>query len=130
MPEVLLVDDERAVRKAVRFALEDRGFAVVEAADGREGLEKLCAKTATGEQFDAIILDIVMPVVSGWEVMRALHSNPLWKHIPVLVMSGFANGPRDYMLVAKMNGVLVEKKEDFVEVLSEVLRRVTVAQPT
>lgn len=127
MADVLVVDDEPAVCTALRLTLENRGFAVATAGNGREALRKLCARSAEGTQFDAIILDIVMPDIDGWDVLRAIQNNPLWKGIPVVVVSGFAHDPRDYTQVTRFNAILVEKREDFVDVVTEVLSRIIAA---
>jgi CheY-like chemotaxis protein len=127
MADILVVDDEPAVRTALRMTLEQRGFAVSTAPNGREALRQLCARSSEDKPYHAIILDIVMPDIDGWEVLRAIQNNPLWKGIPVVVISGFAHDPRDYTQVTRFNAVLVEKREDFVEVVGEVLDRVLAA---
>lgn len=124
MPEVLIVDDEAVVLTALTLALEQKGFTVSTATDGREALKSLCSKSAQDETYDAIILDLVMPVIDGWQVLEAIQSNPLWRDIPVVVISGYAHNPEDYAHIAELNGVLVEKGEDFAEVLGKVVGRV------
>lgn len=127
MAEVLIVDDEPAVRTALRLALEQRGFTAGVAPNGREALRQLCSRSSEDRPYDAIILDIVMPDIDGWEVLRAIQNNPLWRGIPVVVISGFAHDPRDYTQVTRFNAILVEKREDFVDVVGEVLERVLTA---
>lgn len=127
LPDILVVDDEPAVCTALRLTLEQKGFRVSTAHNGREALRQLCARSSEDRPYDAIILDIVMPDIDGWEVLRAIQNNPLWKHIPVVVISGFAHDPRDYTQVTRFNAILVEKREDFVEVVGEVLNRVLAA---
>ena len=127
MPDILVVDDEPAVCKALQMTLQPRGFSVTTAHNGREALRQLCVRSAEDRQYDAIILDIVMPDVDGWEVLRAIQNNPLWKGIPVVVISGFAHDPRDYTQVTRFNAILVEKRDDFVDVVGEVLNRILAA---
>ena len=127
LPDILVVDDEPAVRTALRLTLEQKGFGVSTAQNGRDALRQLCARSAEERPYDAIILDIVMPDIDGWEVLRAIQNNPLWKRIPVVVISGFAHDPRDYTQVTRFNAILVEKREDFVGVVGEVLDRVLAA---
>jgi DNA-binding NtrC family response regulator len=110
--------------KTLSLILEQRGMEVSTATNGREVLIELCRKTAQNESYDALILDLKMPDVDGWQVLQALQSNPLWKDLPVVVISGFAHGARDYTNITRYNGVLVEKKEDFTRVVSAVLERV------
>jgi CheY-like chemotaxis protein len=128
--EVLVADDENAICMALKMALEQKGFKVTTAHNGREALRAICAKSAEGQTFDAIILDIVMPDVDGWEVLRALQNNPLWKHTPTVVISGYARDAADYSQVSRFNAILVEKREDFIEVVTEVLTRVVNATPS
>ena len=127
LPDILVVDDEPAVRRALRMSLEPRGFSVSTAQNGREALRELCTRSSEDRQYDAIILDIVMPDIDGWEVLRAIQNNPLWKHIPVVVISGFAHDSRAYTQVTRFNAILVEKREDFVEMVGEVLDRMLAA---
>lgn len=77
---VLLVEDERRLAAAVVRGLEDRGFAVVVAHDGETGL-----RTASEEPFDAIVLDIMLPRLSGYEVCRRLRTKGIWT--PVLMLT-------------------------------------------
>ena len=128
MTEILIADDEPAMLRTMELLLEHRGLVVKTASTGREVLQELCRKSAAGEVFDAIILDIIMPDIDGWQVLQAMQNNPLWKDIPVVVVSGFANGAEDYAHVMRYNGVLVEKKENFTDVVSAVLDRLLAAK--
>jgi two-component system response regulator MprA len=81
--KILVVDDERAVRESLRRALELEGYEIELAADGNEALERL---QANGDlQPDAVILDVLMPVVDGLEVCRRLRISG--NHVPVLMLT-------------------------------------------
>ena len=67
MSKILIIDDERAIRRALREILEFENFEVDEAEDGKQGVEK-----ATSEVFDIIFCDIKMPNMDGMEVLDAL----------------------------------------------------------
>jgi DNA-binding response OmpR family regulator len=69
---VLIIDDEEPIRDAVRFILDEAGFAVVEAPDGREGLALLRAS----DEPRVVLLDLMMPGMSGIELLRALSTEP------------------------------------------------------
>ena len=71
-PTVLVIDDEEAVRSAVRLTLEDGGYRVLEAPDGRIGLDHLRAATEPL----IVLLDLMMPSMSGLELLRALGAEP------------------------------------------------------
>lgn len=85
---VLLVEDDRFLRRACEASLKQRGFTVVTATDGEEGL-RLARETPAP---DVILLDLLMPKVSGIEVLRALRADPATAGIPVLILS---NSSRD-----------------------------------
>jgi two-component system response regulator MprA len=82
--EILVVDDERAVRESLRRALELEGYGVELAADGEEALRRLALEPAP----DAVVLDILMPGVDGLEVCRRLRSEG--NGVPVLMLTARA----------------------------------------
>ena len=84
---ILVVDDEAKLRAFLKDALEFRGFEVLTAATGPDALKTLEAKPV-----DLILLDIIMPVMDGYEVYHLLKENQHTKHIPVIVIS--AKGER------------------------------------
>jgi two-component system response regulator MprA len=80
--KILVVDDERAVRESLQRALELEGYEIELAADGREALARL----QNGElQPDAVILDVLMPVIDGLEVCRRLRRDG--NRVPVLMLT-------------------------------------------
>jgi DNA-binding response OmpR family regulator len=81
---VLLVEDESTLASIVRRGLLAEGFSVVVAADGDEGFRQ-----ATQGMFDAVILDIMLPGLSGYEVLRRMRAQRLWA--PVLMLSAKAD---------------------------------------
>ncbi len=83
---ILLVDDYVEVRDAVREALEERGYAVVEAAHGQQALHYLVSH-APGA-VDLIVLDLVMPVMDGWQFLRVASNYVGLMRIPVVIVSG------------------------------------------
>lgn len=84
MAKILVVDDERSIRKTLREILEFEKYKVDEAADGYE-----CLTRVKQQQYDVIILDIKMPNMDGLEALERIHS--LAPETPVLVISGHAN---------------------------------------
>lgn len=81
MKKILLVEDQPLVRKAVRGALEEGGYAVVEAADGADGLT-----AARGDAFDLAVVDIWMPRVDGIEFLKEVRG--VHPGLPVVIISG------------------------------------------
>jgi DNA-binding response OmpR family regulator len=79
---ILLAEDDRFLRKAAATALKRQGFAVLEAVDGEEAL-----RVARAEAPDLILLDLIMPKLQGFEVLRALKADPATAATPVLILS-------------------------------------------
>jgi CheY-like chemotaxis protein len=79
---ILVAEDDRFLRRAAEATLRQRGFTVLTAADGEETLRR-----ARAEAPDLILLDLIMPKLQGFEVLRALKGDPATAHIPVIVLS-------------------------------------------
>lgn len=85
---VLVVEDDRFLRRACEASLRQRNFEVITAADGEEGLRLAGIEPLP----DVILLDLLMPKMPGIEVLRALKASPLTASIPVVILS---NSSRD-----------------------------------
>ncbi len=83
LARVLVVDDEPTDRLLLRRILGRQGYEVAEAVDGREALAEVARRLP-----DLILLDVVMPVMDGYEVCRALKADPATRLIPVLMLTG------------------------------------------
>ncbi len=79
---ILLIEDDKFLRRACEAGLKKRGFTVLTAADGEEGLRQ-----ARSERPDLILLDMLMPRLSGTEALEQLKKDELTRHIPVVVLS-------------------------------------------
>ena len=80
---VLIVEDEEAVRELEKFILEQQGYDVMEARDGLEGLTK-----AEFRKPDIILLDLMMPDVSGGRMFDEMKRHPTTTGIPIIVVTG------------------------------------------
>jgi DNA-binding response OmpR family regulator len=99
---VLVVDDDRPLRTLCRATLEEAGFRVLEAADGEQALASV-----HDEHPDLILLDIMMPGISGWEVTSTLLADRSTDRIPIIFMTArseladrvraFGLGAQDYV---------------------------------
>ncbi len=83
---ILIVEDSEDIRFLLRKQLERRGYTVLEAHDGLEAVEVL-----KREAVALIILDIMMPHLDGFQVLRTLKANPQWQHIPVILVSAVSD---------------------------------------
>ena len=84
MSKILIIDDERAIRRALREILEFEEFEVEEAENGKEGFEK-----AQSGSFDMIFCDIKMPLMDGMEVLDELIKSKV--DTPIIMISGHGN---------------------------------------
>jgi two-component system alkaline phosphatase synthesis response regulator PhoP len=80
--KVLIVDDEEIIRKFLRINLLKWGYEVKEAMDGVQALEQLGK-----DKYDLLISDVLMPNKNGWELLKAVKSNPKTKDLPVILLT-------------------------------------------
>ena len=95
-PRILIVDDTPALLDVIRACLEDEGYQVRTCLESRNAVEM-----AQQQRPDVIMLDVVMPEVSGWEVLAELRQDPAFKQTPVIVCTAY---------VAEAMGRLVDLK--------------------
>ena len=81
--KILVIDDSKVIRVRVGEMLPKGNFDVLEAKDGEQGLQLI-----RKERPNLIMLDFLLPKVSGWEVFQKIQSQPVLKKIPLVVMSG------------------------------------------
>ncbi len=87
MPTVLVVEDDATILQLLEVNLEMEGFTVLRAEDGAVGLESARANVP-----DVVVSDVMMPVMSGLELVRALKAEPATASIPVILLSAKAQG--------------------------------------
>jgi CheY-like chemotaxis protein len=91
-PRVLVAEDDPSVRLTLEFVLQDEGFDVLFAENGRQALD-----LALSEPIDCVLLDQLMPIMDGTEVLAALRQNEETRSLPVFVLSGMSRrGPEDW----------------------------------
>jgi len=93
---VLVVEDDRFLRRACETSLRQRGLTVLAARDGEEAL-----RLARAEAPDLILLDLLMPNLTGLEVLQALRGAAATRSIPVLILSN-SSSPRDVEAIAAL----------------------------
>lgn len=85
MPTILVVDDEVAITEVLRDLLEDEGYHVITARNGHEALASVAEVRP-----DVVVSDVMMPAMDGWQLCRALQSDPSFQPIPIVLMSAAA----------------------------------------
>ncbi len=120
-PNVLVVEDEAALLTLLRYNLEKEGFTVAEARDGEEALLHLKEQVP-----DAVLLDWMLPRISGLELCRQIRRSPAWREVPVIMLTargeeadrvrGLDSGADDYVVKPFSTGELVAR-------LKAVIRR-------
>ena len=115
---VLVVDDEKAIRLSIKAALEGESYSFMEASSGKEALNK-----ARKDKPDLILLDIMMPKIDGWEVLRRIKNDPDVQNTPVAFITARTQN------IDKMIGLSVMKAAGYItkpfskqELLTEVKR--------
>jgi len=102
MQSILVADDDPTVVVALQHILEQAGFRVVVAQDGQEALEAMGREVP-----DLLLLDVMMPRLSGYDVCERVRGTPAWRHVRILMLTakggliearkGLALGADDYM---------------------------------
>jgi len=116
--KILIVDDDREMVELIELFLRNAGYATISAFSGEEALEK-----TFHEKPDLILLDIMMPRIDGWEVLRRIKNDPEARDIPVAFITARTQN------IDKMIGLSVMKAAGYItkpfskqELLSEVKR--------
>lgn len=94
---IAYVDDDLELTRMVGGALSDEGWEVLIENDGESGLEMILV-----EQPDLVILDVMMPGLTGWEICKYLRSKPDWSNTPILMLTGI--GERMNAMTAPLYG--------------------------
>jgi CheY-like chemotaxis protein len=87
---ILFIEDESALQKTFGEMLRGEGYEMVSALDGETGL-RLASPPAGGKKPDLILLDLILPRMHGFEVLKRLKENPETKEIPVIVLTNLEN---------------------------------------
>ena len=116
---ILVVDDEPKNRKLARDLLEVSGYEVIEAIDGKQGIEM-----AKSHKPDLILMDIMMPVMDGMEVTRILKADSTTQNIPILAVSSQAmKGDKERIIGCGCDGYLAKPFDidELMESIAELL---------
>lgn len=100
--KILVVDDEQDLLDLMEIILGAEGYHVVKAVNGKDALDKV-----DRERPDLVLLDVMMPIMDGWQVLKTLKQSETFKHIPIVMvtakigvedkMKGIQEGAADYI---------------------------------
>ena len=117
MKQILIADDKATSRELLRTVLEKQGYAIIEASNGEEALEK-----TRSDAPDLILLDLQMPVRNGYEVLAELRKDPVYAKLPIIALTASAmQGDRERALAAGFTGYLA-KSVTLAAIRSEIQR--------
>jgi DNA-binding response OmpR family regulator len=118
--KILIVDDEPSIIVPVQFLMEQNGYYVMVAFSGEEAMEIIAEK-----KVDLILLDIMLPVIDGFEVCQRVRENPQWNKIKIILLTalgsdanvekGLALGADAYITKPFSNVDIVEKVKELLE---------------
>ncbi len=104
MRKILVAEDDLASRELIREILEARGYEVVEVGDGQEAVQKIAEKKP-----DLVLLDIQMPLLDGFGVLRQLRQDSRFACLPVVAVTSYAmGGDREKALAAGFDAYLTK----------------------
>jgi len=119
MTKILIVDDEKDIVETLSFMLNAKGYEIISAYDGEEGL-----KLAKEEKPDLIILDVMMPKINGYKICRLLKYDAKYKNIPIVMVT--ARSQDNDKLIGEETGAdeYITKPFEFSDIL-EVINKYT-----
>jgi CheY-like chemotaxis protein len=122
---VLIVEDDDTTREMIRRVLEKEGWSTAEAENGLVGLKRL-AEAAP----DAILLDLMMPEMDGFEFLARLRENAAWRGIPVIVVTAKTLTAEDHRRLKGSVEMLIQKGGDEIDTILASLKKMLPARPT
>jgi two-component system phosphate regulon response regulator PhoB len=117
MDRILIIEDEANIRKLISVNLMARGYDVIEAEDGQEGLSKLRYASPS-----ILLLDIKLPDMTGWEILKIIANNPAYPPIPVIVITASlgSTNPEDVLSKNENLRKILKKPISIPELTQEV----------
>lgn len=88
MSTILLAEDDLEIRDIVQELLEEKGYDVIPARTGKQALDFLSLDPRSPP--DLVILDLMMPIVTGWQVLEAIQHDPMLSKVPVVILTAMS----------------------------------------
>ena len=117
LPTVLVVDDEASIRELLALALEMEGYRVLQAADGKAALAVFAE-----EHVDLVTLDVMMPLLDGWQVADRLRADPRTRTVPRVMISGMPVDELMRACASRQAAAIISKPFDVEKVVTLVGR--------
>ena len=114
--EILIAEDEEHIAKLVAFKLSKEGFGITVARNGQEALDRLATRA-----WSLIILDVMMPVLDGWQVLKAIRQSDSLSTVPILMLTAKGD-KKDMANAAELGATRFLKKPFDPAELAEVVR--------
>jgi len=120
--QILICDDDDIFLKFCTKIIEKMGFSVLQAANGDDAIDELAAHP----DIKLALIDLLMPVRSGWEVIKYIKKQENLKHIPLVAITGLSPSPEDLLRVKVSCQSVIHKGADFnVDELSRTIEKLT-----
>jgi CheY-like chemotaxis protein len=117
---VLIVDDDQGIRELLAEFLTEEGYETAEAGDGQEGIDQVLAFHP-----DAVIVDLMMPIMNGWEFAEACHRLPEYRALPLIAISAARDLTRQTEELEKKGIVAALAKPFNIHQLLELIEHAT-----
>ena len=124
--KVLIVEDEQDTADLLKRILEREGFSVLQAKDGRQASTLI----GTVRPPSLVLLDLVLPYVSGSELLKAIRTHPDWQHTPIIVLSADSHEPDIQRVLSSGATAYVLKQKGAKVLLQEMHRIIPTSEPS
>ncbi|MFA6716306.1 MAG: response regulator [Victivallales bacterium] len=120
--QILICDDDDIFLKFCTTIIKNMGFSVLTAANGDDAIDLLTANPSV----KLVLIDLLMPIRSGWEVIKYTKKHEALKNIPLIAITGLTPDPEDLLKVKESCQAVIHKGADFnVEELSRMIKELT-----
>lgn len=120
--QILVCDDDDIFLKLCTTIIQNMGFSVLPAINGDEAIDLLAANP----QIKLALIDLLMPIRSGWDVIKYIKKQEQLKNIPLIAITGLTPAPEDLLRVKDCCQAVIHKGADFnVEELSRTIKELT-----
>jgi CheY-like chemotaxis protein len=117
--KILLCDDDDIFLKLCETMISNMGYCVLTAKNGDEAIEQLAANP----DIKLALIDLLMPIRSGWEVIKHMKKQPGLNNVPLIAITGLSPSPQDLIRVKENCQAVIHKGADFnIEELSRLIR--------